>query len=446
MSEIEEGDRARKDYHNVNELASSIKSEGLIQPIAVKELAFAEEDEKKYLLLAGGRRFRAIQLLKWETVPVTIYAEEISPLDCKSIELAENLIRKDLTFVEEVKLKAEIHQLQVEIHGEKLSTSPDAPGWSMTMTAEMLNENQSNVSRDITLARAIDQFPELAEQKNKSDAMKMLRKKKQMEVNAELSKKIDEKVASTPMETIKKLIFNGYILGNFLTESEKIADNSMDMIEVDPPYGIDLQGQKRNFDSIYPTDSYNEVLASAYPDFITNVMLNCYRIMRADGWIVVWFGPDPWFSLILRVMKDIGFKFMGIPAIWSKGTGQTSTPNRYLARSHEMFFYATKESGIIVNQGRADVFEFRPVHGSHKIHPTERPVELMQDILRTFTKPSAKVLVPFAGSGATLLAAANLRMVATGYDLSSEYKEAFAMKVMQNDPPNYSSYKKGQEE
>ena len=130
----------------------------------------------------------------------------------------------------------------------------------------------------------------------------------------------------------------------------------------------------------------------------------------------------------------------GIPGIWVKGGGQTQQPSLYLANSYEPFFYARKGGGRIVRQGRSNLFEFRVVNPDNKIHPTERPIEMIQELITTFCEPQSMVLVPFAGSGNTLLAAANLNMKAIGFDLAQEYKDAFIVRVFDGEPGSYGSY------
>ena len=56
ISEIDLGNRARKDYKDIALLASDIKKRGLIHPIAVMEI---ERGAEGYILLAGGRRLVA---------------------------------------------------------------------------------------------------------------------------------------------------------------------------------------------------------------------------------------------------------------------------------------------------------------------------------------------------------------------------------------------------
>lgn len=75
------------------DLAESIQSEGLIQPIVVREA------NGSYQLIAGERRWRAFQLLKLKTIPARIL--EAGDSSAASMALIENLQRENLNPVEE---------------------------------------------------------------------------------------------------------------------------------------------------------------------------------------------------------------------------------------------------------------------------------------------------------------------------------------------------------
>ncbi len=76
----------------------SIQSAGLIQPIVV---APDPETDGRYRVIAGNRRFLAIQMLGWDTVPVIV--KQLSPMDQVATMLAENLARKDMNLYEEAR-------------------------------------------------------------------------------------------------------------------------------------------------------------------------------------------------------------------------------------------------------------------------------------------------------------------------------------------------------
>lgn len=77
----------------LNELAASISSEGLLQPIVVRKTG------DKYQLIAGERRWRAFQQLKLKTIPARIV--EASNASSAALGLIENLQREGLNPIEE---------------------------------------------------------------------------------------------------------------------------------------------------------------------------------------------------------------------------------------------------------------------------------------------------------------------------------------------------------
>jgi site-specific DNA-methyltransferase (adenine-specific) len=64
---------------------------------------------------------------------------------------------------------------------------------------------------------------------------------------------------------------------------------------------------------------------------------------------------------------------------------------------------------------------FQP--GETGLHPTQKPVQLMQSLIELASKPGQIVLDPFAGSGTTLVAARNLRRHFIGYEIDPTYIE-----------------------
>ena len=111
-----------------------------------------------------------------------------------------------------------------------------------------------------------------------------------------------------------------------------------------------------------------------------------------------------------------------------------------MGSAYEPFIYAKKGNPIIYQAGRANVFNFKTIHSEHKVHPTERPIEMVTEVLKTFCAPGQRVLVPFLGSGNTLLAASNYGMTGFGFELSEEYRNSFMSKVQNGEPTNYYSY------
>ena len=437
LSDIKVGKRFRGDLGDVAALAQSITKEGLIHPICV---AINEEEDYKYKLVAGGRRFAAISLIAEKTnittVSCRLYEKKLSELDLRSLEFAENLYRKDLTWQEEVKLKERILSLQQKIHGAKISTSPGASGFSLSDLSTMTGKSKGSLSGDITLAKMINDTPEIDwnQFSSKSDAMKAVKRAKEV-----VKTRVDAKEAENRMgsgDSFKKRLVDSYHIKDFFEGVSNLGDASFDLVELDPPYSIDLENQKKG----YNYTGYNEIDPKKYPDFMRKVFKECYRVLKPNSWLICWFGPEPWFESMHQWIVDAGFKNKRMPASWIKGeenddhvvertSGQCMQPERDLAKASEFFFYARKGVPTLNKPGSTNTFGYKPIHASSKVHPTERPIEMIQDILNTFTGPNSNILVPFAGSGNTLLAAANLKMTSFGFDLTEEFKESYIIKI-----------------
>ncbi len=98
--------RKNFDEQTLNELAESLKSVGLLQPLVVRPL-----DKDRYELIAGERRWRAAQLAGLENVPVVIRAAENEQL--LQLALIENLQREDIHILE----AAEAYQILISEGG-----------------------------------------------------------------------------------------------------------------------------------------------------------------------------------------------------------------------------------------------------------------------------------------------------------------------------------------
>jgi len=86
--------RTNMDQESLEELAASIKSQGIIQPILVRPIA-----DDQYEIIAGERRWRAAQIAQLDKVPVLV--RNIPDEATLAVALIENIQRENLNPVEE---------------------------------------------------------------------------------------------------------------------------------------------------------------------------------------------------------------------------------------------------------------------------------------------------------------------------------------------------------
>lgn len=69
--------------------------------------------------------------------------------------------------------------------------------------------------------------------------------------------------------------------------------------------------------------------------------------------------------------------------------------------------------------------------GSQSLHPTQKPLELMLWLIRSYSRPRNLILDPFSGSGSTLVAARMTGRRAIGVDTDESYCEIAANRLRQ---------------
>ena len=84
------------DKNSINELAESIKSKGLVQPILVRP---SPTEPGTYEIIAGERRWRAAQIAQLHEVPAVV--RQLNDVEALEIAIIENVQRSDLSPIEE---------------------------------------------------------------------------------------------------------------------------------------------------------------------------------------------------------------------------------------------------------------------------------------------------------------------------------------------------------
>ncbi|MBA6409229.1 ParB/RepB/Spo0J family partition protein [Pseudoalteromonas sp. 5Ae-yellow] len=132
----------RKDMSEeaLEELASSIRSQGIIQPIVVRPIA-----QNSFEIIAGERRWRAAQIAKLETVPCII--KDVPDEAAVAIALIENIQREDLNAMEEA---VALNRLLSEFELTHQQVA-DAVGKSRTTVTNLLRLNNLNSDVKILL-------------------------------------------------------------------------------------------------------------------------------------------------------------------------------------------------------------------------------------------------------------------------------------------------------
>jgi ParB family chromosome partitioning protein len=122
------------DEESINTLAESIKAQGIVQPIVVRELS-----QGSYEIVAGERRWRAAQKAGLENVPIII-RNDIDDRQSMAIALIENIQREDLNVIEEAEGLSRLNR-EFRLTHEEISRIVGRSRSSITNSLRLLELN-----------------------------------------------------------------------------------------------------------------------------------------------------------------------------------------------------------------------------------------------------------------------------------------------------------------
>lgn len=205
------------------------------------------------------------------------------------------------------------------------------------------------------------------------------------------------------------------IIDNFLLHQEDaieflqyLDDSSIDCLVTDPPYESLEKHRKVGATTRLTNDWFEIFPNSRFEEFFREA----YRVLKDDTHLYVMCDQETMFA-IKSIGEDAGFKFWK-PIVWDKvaiGMGY-----HYRAR-YEFILFFEKGKRKLNDLGVPDVLSYKRVYNGY---PTEKPVELMEVLIKQSTNENEVVCDPFMGSGSTAIAALQNRRCFFGNDLSSE--------------------------
>ncbi|TYR80301.1 nucleoid occlusion protein [Priestia megaterium] len=221
----------------IEELALTIHTHGIIQPIVVRPT-----EGEAYELIAGERRWRAVQTLGWDTVPAIV--KHFNDTETASVALIENLQREELTAIEEALAYAKL----IELHN-----------LTQEALAQRLGKGQSTIANKLRLLKLPVEVQEAIKQKTITERharalIPLKNPEKQLQILAEISEKqlnvkqTEERVAKLletqvkrPKGKRKAFSKDTRIAMNTIRQSLTMVSNS----------GISLNTEEEEFEEYY---------------------------------------------------------------------------------------------------------------------------------------------------------------------------------------------------
>ena len=404
--------RFRKELGKIEDLAESLKVNGQIQPIVIN---------RKNELIAGGRRLSAC--LHGGIQVLAMYSDCVDPLKMREMEVEENVQRKPFTAAEEVLAVAALHELKQAIHGKSGSGRTD--GWSLDQTAEVIGKTRGNVIEALELAETLKNFPELESCKTKSDIKKAMNTMASALDRSVAASEFDKTVAVSKMPVT-------ILLADALDHMPTMADNSVDLLLTDPPYGMDV------FENLSSATSKNIGKGGfTYDDDADRALVlyqalatESFRFTKADAHGYIFCCPEH-FPKIQGYFREAGWLVHIRPLLWIKRvSGQNNAPYHWPSSCYEMAVYVRKADSKLVKPGLADWLQYDPVADGSKVHQAQKPIGLLRDLISRSVYPNSVIYDPFCGSASSLIAGLEEKCKVIGCELGQEAYDAGRCQIM----------------
>lgn len=230
--------------------------------------------------------------------------------------------------------------------------------------------------------------------------------------------------------------------GDCLELMRELPNESIDLILADPPYGL----------TACKWDS---------PISLTQLWREYKRIIKKHGAIVL-FGKEPFTSeLIMSNIKSFKHKW-----VWDKRQSGSFQLAKYMplqitedivvfsSNGERVNYYPQMRKGVYRKRGGAKATnksmgkgfivgfenysdEYYPTNllqvnslRKNRLHPTEKPVTLLEYLIKTYSLEGETILDTFLGSGSTAIACINTNRHYIGYELEKEFYEIAKNRIL----------------
>lgn len=191
---------------------------------------------------------------------------------------------------------------------------------------------------------------------------------------------------------------------------KKLSNNSVSLVVTDPPYTTPIVtgfGRKKvkNVADLSIQEQYMVILKKKFE-----------KVLKPNAPVFI-FCDDKYYPTIFRAFYDWNALQL---VIWDKGRIGMGKPFR---KQHELILYANRNAFEYYRRGLtySTILKYKPIPISERLHPAEKPLELIKDLIKGFSKKGELVVDCFMGGGTVALACKQTNRNFIGFELNKEY-------------------------
>ena len=217
-------------------------------------------------------------------------------------------------------------------------------------------------------------------------------------------------------EKIKTVKISDNILnGDSLDILKTLDDGSIDVVITDPPYGVNYVSNASKYDN---TITKRGLLNDGIEAFeLLDETCKILQNKTADNSHLYFFCSWPVFSKFESIISK--YFTIKTPLVWDKKNKGSGDLYNDWGNQTELIIYCVKgNKGLTTRKG--NVLSFSRLHTSKMVHPTQKPTELIKELLSASAYKNDFVVDPFMGSGSTIKACNEMNIKSLGVELDKE--------------------------
>ena len=354
---------------DIQKVAQSIKEFGFQQPIVV---------DRGGTIIVGHGRYEASKLLKLNSIPVTI--ADLPPDKAKAYRIADNKTN-------------EFSEWDISLLQQEFTDLLDA-NFDLELTGFDHDELEGLITGEKAGLTDDDAVPELPDE------------------------------PKSKLGDIYKLGEHRLMCGDStsITDFDKLSITQADMIFTDPPYGMEYGGGRAEGS----TKKGSKVKAHGMikgDDLKGDNLINLVRDALTTSYLKTKTGASAYICFTWRTYSEFenalnkaGFKVKNC-IVWNKRS--IGLGNSHYRPQHEFIFYCGEQ--WYGNKAQSDVWELSRGDTSKYVHPTQKPVQLIEKAIKNSSKSGDVIIDCFGGSGSTLIACEKTNRKCNMMELDPKY-------------------------
>lgn len=210
-------------------------------------------------------------------------------------------------------------------------------------------------------------------------------------------------------------------LGDCLEILKTIEDKSVDLVVMDPPYGLNSNTCRIQGGGCFGNKNkeYLNELGNLYNGYdFENVITELKRVMKKIN-IYIWCSKDQ-IPIYFKYFDACNFDLL----TWHKTNPVPACDNKYLPDTEYLLFFREKGVKLYGNYTTKKKFYVSPLNTADKKlynHPTVKPQEIIENLIINSSNEKELILDPFMGSGTTGAACKKLNRNFIGIEINEEY-------------------------